>query len=86
MAVFYTYKTTMEEEKMTFLKCLYHDIRNGQAIRLRKQGDDVSQYSTFVLHDLAATGTDMASGLRPVFSITAAFSLISTAMQWILKE
>lgn len=61
MAVFYTYKTTMEEEKMTFLKCLYHDIRNGQAIRLRKQGDDVSQYSTFVLHDLAATGTDMAN-------------------------
>lgn len=61
MAVFYTYKTTMEEEKMAFLKCLYHDIRNGQAIRLRKQGDDVSQYSTFVLDDLAATGTDMAN-------------------------
>lgn len=61
MAVFYTYKGTMEEEKMAFLKCLYHDIRNGQAIRLRKQGDDVSQYSTFVLDDLAATGTDMAN-------------------------
>lgn len=61
MAVFYTYKTTMEEEKMVFLKCLYHDKRNGQAIRLRKQEDVVTQYSTFVLDDLAATGTDMAN-------------------------
>lgn len=61
MAVFYTYKTTMEEEKMAFLKCLYHDKRNGQAIRLRKEEDEISQYSTFVLDDLAATGTDMAN-------------------------
>lgn len=61
MAVFYTYKKNIEEEKMAFLRTLYHDKRGGQMIRLRKKGDQVSQLSTCDMDDLAATGTDMAN-------------------------
>lgn len=59
MAVFYTYEKNLEEEKMDFLRTLYHDKRGGQMIRLRKKGDQVSQLSTCDMDELAATGTDM---------------------------
>ena len=59
MAVFYTYEKNLEEEKMDFLRTLYHDKRGGQMIRLRKKGDQVSQLSTCDMDELAATGTDL---------------------------
>lgn len=59
MAVFYTYEKNLEEEKMDFLRTLYHDKRGGQMIRLLKKGDQVSQLSTCDMDDLAATGTDL---------------------------
>lgn len=59
MAVFYTYEKNLEEEKMDFLRMLYHDKRGGQMIRLRKKGDQVSQLSTCDMDELAATGTDL---------------------------
>lgn len=61
MAIFYTYeKKDMEEEKMDFIRHLYHDKRGGQMIRLRKNGEEVSQISTCDMDELAATGTDSA--------------------------
>lgn len=59
MAFFYTYEKNLEEEKMDFLRTLYHDKRGGQMIRLRKKGDQVSQLSTCDMDELAATGTDL---------------------------
>ena len=59
MAVFYTYEKNLEEEKMDFLRTLYHDKRGGQMIRLQKKGDQVSQLSTCDMDELAATGTDL---------------------------
>lgn len=59
MAVFYTYEKNLEEEKMDFLRTLYHDKRGGQMILLRKKGDQVSQLSTCDMDELAATGTDL---------------------------
>ena len=59
MAVFYTCEKNLEEEKMDFLRTLYHDRRGGQMIRLRKKGDQVSQLSTCDMDELAATGTDL---------------------------
>lgn len=59
MAVFYTYEKNIEEEKMDFLRTLYHDKRGGQMIRLRKKGDQVSQLSTCDMDELAATGTEL---------------------------
>lgn len=59
MAVFNTYEKNLEEEKMDFLRTLYHDKRGGQMIRLRKKGDQVSQLSTCDMDELAATGTDL---------------------------
>lgn len=59
--IFYTYeKKDMEEEKMDFIRHLYHDKRGGQMIRLRKNGEEVSQISTCDMDELAATGTDSA--------------------------
>ena len=60
MAVFYTYGkgTKLEEEKMDFLRTLYHDKRGGQMIRLQKRGDQVEQLSTCDMDELAATGTN----------------------------
>ena len=58
MAVFYTYKKNLEEEKMDFLRTLYHDKRGGQMIRLKKRGDQANQLSTCDMDELAATGTD----------------------------
>lgn len=56
---FYGYEAdNLEEEKNLFLNVLYHDKKNGQAIRLEKNGDRVSQFSTFDLDELAQTGTD----------------------------
>ena len=52
MAVFYTYEKNLEEEKMDFLRTLYHDKRGGQMIRLRKKGDQVSQLSTCDMDEL----------------------------------
>lgn len=50
-------KTRSEEQKM-FFSLLYHDARNGQAIRFTKKGDVIAQYSTFDMDQLAYTGTD----------------------------
>lgn len=61
MSVFYTYSDDMEKEKMKFLEVLYHDRRGGQMIRLRKDGNEVSQISTCDLDELARTGTDDSS-------------------------
>lgn len=58
MAVFYTYEKNHEKEKMDFLRMLYHNKRGGQMIRLRKDGNQVSQLSTCDMDELAATGTD----------------------------
>lgn len=60
MAFFYTYEKNLENEKMDFLRMLYHDKRGGQMIRLRKKGDQVAQLSTCDMDELAATGTDFA--------------------------
>lgn len=62
MAVFYTYEKSLEEEKMDFLRTLYHDKRGGQMIRLRIDGNGAaSQISTCDVEELAATGTDSAN-------------------------
>lgn len=62
MSVFYTYEKNLEEEKMDFLRMLYHDKRGGQMIRLRIDGKGAaSQISTCDVQELAATGTDFAN-------------------------
>ena len=62
MSVFFTYeKVDMEIEKMEFLSRLYHDRRGGQMIRMKMQEEQVDQFSTCDLQELAATGTDMAN-------------------------
>lgn len=60
--ILYTYKAdTMNNEKETFLRLLYHDSRNGVMIRLRKDiKGGVSSFSTTDIKELAATGTDDA--------------------------
>lgn len=72
MAVFYSFTGTLETEKAEFLQCLYHDKKNGQAIRLIKNGNAVTQYSTYDLTDLAATGTDEANIYTSVNSFRGA--------------
>ena len=59
MAIFYTYENSPENDKINFLRTLYHDRRGGQMIRLRKNGDQVDQLSTCDMDELAATGTDL---------------------------
>lgn len=50
-------RTGLEEQK-TFFALLYHDVRNGQVIRLTKKKDEITQFSTFDMEELAFTGTD----------------------------
>ena len=47
-----------EEEQSLFFTILYHDCRNGQIIQMVKRDEQVQQFSTCDINQLAYTGTD----------------------------